>query len=97
MSHKTHIEIANELGALVTEKNKSYGDAYAKLGDVLKLMYPNGVTEQQLADLPMVLRCLEKLFRIANIKNAFGESPWLDVAGVAICGAKIDEGKEKAK
>lgn len=36
----------------------------------------------------MVVRVVDKLFRIANHKDAFGENPWADIAGYAVlmCG-----------
>jgi hypothetical protein len=33
-----------------------------------------------------VVRILDKLFRIANDKNAFNEDPWQDIAGYGILG-----------
>jgi hypothetical protein len=38
----------------------------------------------QYQDLGAMIRILDKFFRIATKKDAFGESPWTDVAGYAI-------------
>jgi hypothetical protein len=42
-----------------------------------------------------VVRILDKLFRIANSKDAFNEDPWFDIAGYAIL--KYVEGLELKK
>jgi hypothetical protein len=39
-----------------------------------------------------VIRIIDKLFRISHKKNAFGESPFLDIAGYGLLGAVHDGG-----
>ena len=74
-----------EVGKLVTEKNEAYGDAFGKSGRVLREMYPDGVRPDQYDDLLTVVRVLDKLFRVATRKGAFGESPYRDIAGYMVC------------
>jgi hypothetical protein len=88
--------IAQEIGALTEVKNVAYGDSAAKSAEVLKLLYPAGVRPDQFRDMQLVTRVLDKLFRLATKKDAFGESPWRDIAGYALLGAEKDE-REKAK
>jgi len=76
-------QIATELGELVTAKNKAYGDSFARSGEVLKIMYPNGVKPEQYADLLCLTRILDKLFRIANGQM---EDSYEDLAGYSILG-----------
>jgi hypothetical protein len=38
-----------------------------------------------------VTRVIDKLFRVATKKDAFGESPWRDIAGYALLGIAADE------
>lgn len=73
-----------EVGALVDEKNQAYGDSFSKAGEVLALLYPQGVQPSQFQDMLTITRVIDKLFRIATAKNAFGESPWNDIAGYAL-------------
>ena len=89
-------KIAQSIGALVAEKNIAYGDSAAKSADVLKLLYPNGVRADQFRDMQLITRVLDKLFRLATKKDAFGESPWRDIAGYALLGVEKDE-REKSK
>jgi selenophosphate synthase len=88
-------EIAKEIGELVTEKNKAYGDSFAKTGEHLKLLYPDGIKPDQYGDALTLVRILDKMMRIATKKDAFGESPYRDIAGYGILGvAKDMEGKD---
>lgn len=89
----TFNEIAKELGELVTEKNAAYGSAFQVSGDVLRLFYPDGVKPEQYKDLLLVARICDKLMRIASRKDAFGESPYKDIAGYAILGISMDTHK----
>ena len=79
-------ESGKRLGELVEKKNAAYGDAFAKSGEVLRIMYPNGISPAQSDDLAGVVRVLDKLFRVAHQREAFGESPWTDIAGYGLLG-----------
>lgn len=79
-------EITNELGSLLEEKNRSYGSAFSKSSEVLKILYPNGIQPDQYTDLLLTTRILDKLFRIATDKSAFNEEPWKDIAGYGLLG-----------
>ena len=98
---KNFIDIANEIGELVQEKNKAYGDSFAKSQQIIKILYPDGVRSAQYMDMLAITRVIDKLFRIATKKDAFGESPWRDICGYAILGIAndeadiIDEGQEE--
>lgn len=84
------VKIGLEIGQLVKEKNAAYGDAFAQSGRVLHILYPNGIRPEQYEDMLGSLRVLDKLFRIAAHKGAFGESPWRDIAGYGILGVSRD-------
>jgi hypothetical protein len=87
----TYREIGEEIGKLVQIKNDAYGDSFAKSGLILETLYPNGIRPDQYKDALGVVRVVDKLFRIATRKNAFGESPWADVAGYGILGVMRDQ------
>jgi len=86
----TFCELGAEIGKLVEEKAAAYGD-WNVPGQILRLLYPNGVRPEQVDDMLTVVRILDKLRRIATQKNAFGESPYRDIIGYAMQGAKKDE------
>lgn len=72
------------IGALVAEKQDAYGDSFGKAGKVMEILYPDGIRPDQYCDaLPMV-RVIDKLFRIATKKGAFGEDPWKDICGYSL-------------
>lgn len=76
--------VAEVIATTVAEKNAAYGDSFAKTGDVLAILYPNGIAPGQMVDALAVVRVLDKLFRIATDRDALGESPWRDIAGYAL-------------
>ena len=78
------LRTAETVGTLVSQKNQAYGDAFSQAGDVIRILYPNGVRPEQYVDLLVTVRIVDKLFRIANRKDAFGESPWQDIAGYGL-------------
>jgi hypothetical protein len=84
----TYEQIGKEIGALVDKKNAAYGSSFDNAGDILKVLYPNGVQPDQYTDVLAIIRVIDKLFRIANNKNAFDEEPWKDIAGYGILGVK---------
>ena len=81
--------IGTEIGRLVDEKNRAYGDAFNKAGDFLKIIYPNGVKPEQYDDMLAIVRVFDKLMRVAHQKEAFGENPWRDIAGYGILKSEI--------
>jgi hypothetical protein len=83
--------VATEVGALVTVKNAAYGDSFAKCGQFLALLYPGGIQPAQYDDALAMVRIFDKQMRVATRKDAFGESPYRDIAGYGILGATKDE------
>jgi hypothetical protein len=75
------------IGNMVAEKQLAYGDSFGRAGQVLKILYPDGIILDQYDDMLAVVRIIDKLFRVANNKDAFGESPFRDIAGYGILGA----------
>ena len=87
-------EIGNEIGTLVDEKNAAYGSAFDKSGEVLKVLYPLGISPNQYTDVLATLRILDKLFRIASptISDEGTEEAYKDIAGYGILGVKKERG-----
>jgi len=79
-------EQADEIGNIVSQKNAAYGSAFSEAHHILKVLYPNGIRPEQYTDALAIIRVVDKLFRIATKKDAFGENPWKDIAGYAILG-----------
>lgn len=77
-------KIAEEIGNLVTEKNKSYGDSFSKVSDFLKMLFPDGVKPEQYDDMLFIVRMFDKLMRIANQKNAFNDDAYADLMGYSL-------------
>jgi hypothetical protein len=95
MTTKTYKQIGTEIGTLVDEKNAAYGSSFAESHKILSVLYPNGIKPEQYTDALAIIRVIDKLFRIATAKDAFGESPWRDIAGYAILGVANADKKEK--
>lgn len=92
MEKKSDFErIAEEIGQTVTSKNKAYGNSFADAKHFLKLLYPDGVPVDSYGDMLCLVRMFDKLKRIATKKDAYGESPFKDLAGYAILGIYNEE------
>lgn len=89
-------KISEEMGELVQEKNVAYGDSFGRASKILEVLYPQGIEPEQYRDALAITRVIDKLFRLATKKDAFGESPWRDICGYAILGIANDE-REKQK
>lgn len=87
-------ELGQEIGELVEEKNEAYGDSFAVSGEFLKLLWPDGIPVEDYSDALALVRIFDKCKRIATRKDAFGESPYRDIAGYGLLGAKKDEDNE---
>ena len=81
-------KLGQEIGQLVDDKQAAYGDSFGKSGAVLRILYPDGVGPGQYDDMLAVVRIVDKLFRIATDKDAFGESPYRDICGYSMLGSK---------
>ncbi len=79
-----HHEIGAELGSLVDEKNRKYGQSFAKSGDFLRMLWPDGIKPDQYQDMLTIIRIFDKMNRIATDKDAFGEDPFSDITGYAL-------------
>ena len=75
---------AEQLGDLVEEKNAAYGNSFEESEKITRVLYPDGITPEQYKDALAMIRVIDKQFRIANRKEAFGENPWNDIAGYGI-------------
>lgn len=80
-----------QVGILVDEKQRAYGDSFGRAGEVMRVLYPDGISPDQVDDALCVVRILDKLFRIATDRDALGESPYLDIAGYALLGVARSE------
>ena len=93
----TFEQLGASVGQLVEEKQKAYGDSFGRSGECLRQMFPDGIEPEQYDDLLTIARILDKLFRIANNKDAFEENPWADLMGYSLLSMKryIEEKKDK--
>jgi len=81
-----YVRLGEEIGILVGKKQEAYGDSFGRSGAVLREMFPDGIKPNQYGDLLTIARILDKLFRLANNPEAFGESPYRDICGYALLG-----------
>lgn len=94
MSYK---DLGERIGALVDEKNSVYGNSFNQAGQILSVLYPNGIQPDQYTDMLCVVRILDKMFRIATDRDALGESPYGDIAGYGLLGLERVERERAAK
>lgn len=83
--------LACEVGKLVNKKQKAYGDSFGKSGEIIKILFPDGVKPEQYPALLCIVRIIDKLFRVASAKDAFGENPYQDIAGYGLLGMALHQ------
>ncbi|QHN04387.1 hypothetical protein FTO74_14220 [Granulicella sp. WH15] len=89
----TYRELGTQIGELVDEKNTAYGSSFEKCGEFMRLLYPNGVPPERMDVALLLVRIFDKQVRIATDEDAFGESPFKDIAGYGLLGAKLHQEK----
>ena len=87
----TFASLAADIAKVVEEKQAAYGDSFGKSGLILKILYPDGIKVDQYDDMLCIVRIVDKLFRVATDKDAFGESPYRDLAGYSLLGVMRDK------
>ena len=95
---KAYTNLGTTIGRLVEEKDQAYGSSFERSQEILKVLYPKGIQPDQYCNMLGMVRVIDKLFRIANRKEAFGENPWQDIAGYGLLGLanEMDEEEETA-
>ena len=88
--------LARELGALLARKNGAYGQSF-RAGAFLRLLFPAGIRPEQYDDAFLLARIFDKCRRVATRKGAFGESPYLDIAGYGLLGVAKDRTMRRRK
>ena len=91
MPAKKYRTTGERIGQLVDEKNMAYGDSFHKSAIVMLALFPNGIPTEKYTDALAIVRIVDKLFRLANKKDAFGEDPMEDIAGYAIVSTGPEE------
>ena len=79
-------EIGRRIGAVVAQKNAQYGNSFARSGEFLRLLYPNGIAPEQYGDALLLVRVFDKQMRIANGHH---EDSWADIVGYGILGQSV--------
>lgn len=94
----TYEDLGLHVGELVTSKQMQYGDSFSKAGEVLAILYPDGIPRYAYRDALAMVRVIDKLSRVAQRRedgtDRGGESPWQDIAGYAILSLKADLSRE---
>lgn len=78
------IEMGTKLGEIVAKKNEAYGDAVRNVARIIKILYPNGISTEQIPAMLVIVRMIDKMSRIANQPNFGGEDPALDISGYGL-------------
>ena len=86
-------DTAKAIGNLVAEKQLQYGDSFGNAGKVLKVLYPDGISFDQMEDALVVVRIVDKLFRVAN-NNMGEEDAFQDITGYGLLAVVRNKRKE---
>ena len=85
-SNTPYHKLAQEIADTVVAKQAAYGNSFGVSGQILELLYPNGVPIDQYDDMLCIVRIIDKLKRIATDRDFGGESPYHDIAGYSLLG-----------
>lgn len=80
----------DEVAGMVKQKNLAYGNSFGTAKEALKILYPGGIRPEQYGTSLLLARIWDKLKRLSTDNDPYGESPFIDIAGYAICGATLD-------
>jgi hypothetical protein len=94
---KTFAELGTEIGELVERKAEAYGESFARCGDYLRILFPDGIRPEQYSLAMLLARDFDKSMRAVNDADAFGESPFIDKAGYAILGAHLHQQRKASE
>lgn len=83
-------ELCSEIALVVDRSNHAYGNSTEKSAALMAILWPDGVLPERMHDARCMISILDKLSRIVTDKDAFGESPWRDVAGYALLAYRHD-------
>jgi hypothetical protein len=81
---RSYTQEALDLAEMVLKKQIAYGNSFGRSKIIIQELYPDGIPTEKYQDALTVIRVIDKLFRIAHQKDAFGENPWRDIAGYAL-------------
>jgi selenophosphate synthase len=77
--------IAKELSDLVISKNKRYGNAYLKVSQILRILFPDGIGEDYYDDVTVIIRILDKICRLSsNPTNEDRINAFTDISGYGL-------------
>lgn len=87
-------DLAEQIGALVDDKNQAYGSSFEQAGDFLKLLYPDGIPVDAYTDALCIVRIFDKLKRLGNASNLPASEgkidAWKDIVGYGLLGLHKD-------
>lgn len=89
------LEAAKRIGEITAKKNEKYGNSVEVTTKILLILYPNGIRPNQYQDAFLIVRTLDKINRIVTDADAFGENPFLDIAGYGLMGEVLRKKEEK--
>lgn len=84
-------ERGKDIGKLVDEKQAQYGDAISATGEIMEILFPDGIPKEKLKDALLILRILDKICRLSRGNGEGGESPFRDISGYGLLGINLHE------
>ena len=76
-------QAAAELGTLVADRNRTYGNSFAKTGEFLRLLYGEAISADRFNDALLLVRMFDKQMRSAA---GHMSDSYRDIAGYALLG-----------
>jgi hypothetical protein len=87
-------EEVDGVAEIVKKKNVAYGNSFGTSGSAWEILYPDGIKPKQYENALLLARIWDKMKRLATDNDSFGESPFIDIAGYALCGLTLRPERE---
>jgi hypothetical protein len=83
-------DLGRDLVELIIRKHRAYGGSFNVSPAIVALLYPNGIKVEQYDDLLYIVRVIDKIKRIAERNDPFGENPAQDIGGYSLLKCAVD-------
>lgn len=84
IDQKQWLDLAREVGEKVAEKNAAYGDSVRNAAKIMQILYPKGISFDQIPGALITVRMLDKISRMANDPTFGSEDPPFDLTGYGL-------------
>jgi len=88
-------QLGREAGLFVEKRHRNHGDTFARAGGAFRLLFPKGITPEQVDDALFLSRIWDQMVKVSQ--GASGDSPYKEILVFALEGLRRDEQVREAQ